>query len=313
MKTRDLLLYNGADDKHFLLGKKISLCETKHLIDVFFTSDDPVISLADIPTFQKKYTHEKKQKNINNKKEILQRQNQWLLSMGSIVLFGNDIPSSEIALLERDPLSPSDPLRLTMPAGRMDNSLSKGIAAELFEEIIFGSEQYYYEIDFLQKEYSPIQKKYREKLCLPPKPVQVLSPSPLSLPNLFTVRIFLDEKCIDNISDIFFVIDEENFTLEFRRIFLIPRPNDLSLIYDGDGFQRNIFLIPLQKLQKAIQSSNNSIQNALLYSGKNLLQEVEFFPSAKQGKKHSEKIDLPFPICTKTLTEFILFVSCLQK
>lgn len=300
MQNFDLLMERKADDKHYLIGRDVRFIN-KQLIEMHFQSQDEAIAFDDVKAFQSKPAQI-----FSSLKETLKK-NEWLLSMGTIVLFGDSLNNAEIPLLERDMFAKVDPLRLTSPAGRLDMALSKGCMAELFEEMIFADEQQYFQIDEGICDFAQMQKTRIKKLALPRKKYTVVSSKPIDIPHTYEVRMFLDDRELDSVKKIFFIVDHVNKTLEFRKILLVPKPENLEYIIDGDGFGRNIFLFPLQALSQAIKDLKlANITQTLLYSGNNLLPLCSAFLGSQQGKKNIHVLSLPVPLLTKTITEFLL-------
>ena len=286
MLNSELLIHNKADDKNYLLGKNIQVIDGKYnnkLIELHFRSEDNTINYQEINTFQK--SQNIPNISIPDIKKI--EEYNWLLSMGTIILFGENLETAEIPLIERDEHAKSDPLHLTMPAGRLDMKLSSGCMAELFEEMIFANNENYFQVDKGVCAFGQIQKQRIETLGFPNKNIQVLPSANIQIPNIFTVRMFLDDREIDNVDNVFVSVDSQNSTLEFRQVLLTKKPENLEYIIDGDGYKRNMFLFPLQELQ---QESVNG----------------DAFLSKNNFQKSDKKYTYKKPVFTKTLHDFLL-------
>ena len=233
MNAQDLLIHKKADDKHYLVGRNIELIK-KNIIELHFSSEDQSIHFENIGAFQDSHTIQGE-----TQKEQLES-NEWLLSMGAIVLFGETVKKSEVLLIQRDEQARHDPLKYTMPAGRLDTTLSHGCMAELFEEVIIEGIDNYYQIDKGVCDCANIQKERIKNLELPNKPFTILPSQGFSLSNLYTVRMFLDNKEINNVDNVFLYIDKQNKTLEFRQLLLCNKPNDIIALHDGDNYGRNV-------------------------------------------------------------------------
>ena len=239
----DLFLKKMQNDKHFLLWKNIEIF-WKNKIEFNFNENDKIISFEEIDDFKKKTKisieyEEWKIKSISW---------EWLLSMWSTLLFKN-WNDFDIALIQRDKDAKHDALHFTMPAWRLDDTLTNWCLVELFEEIIFANWENYFQLDKWVCDFSQIQKYRIEKLWLPKKSVDILKSKEIKIPWMFTVSMFLWDREIDYCKNLFFYIDEKNKTLEFRKVF-ISEKKDFEFIYDWDWYKRNMFLVSLNELKK---------------------------------------------------------------
>ena len=240
----DLFLKKMQDDKHFLIWKNIKII-WKNKIEINFEENNEIIFFDEIDDFKTKNRKNKIEKKSWELKNISWN---WLISMGSILLFEN-WKDFEIALIQRDKNSKHDPLHFTMPAWRLDDTLTNWCLTELFEEIIFANEENYFQLDKWVCNFSQIQKYRIEKFWFPKKEVKILNSKENKNENLFTVSIFLWNREIDFCENLFLFIDEKNKTLEFRKIF-ISEKKDFKFIYDWDWYERNMFLVSLNELKK---------------------------------------------------------------
>ena len=255
LNVGDLIIDNKADDKNFLIWSDVRLPED-NLIELHFSLNDKVLNLNELKQF-------KKQLDVkwDCLKSLLEN-NTWLISAWVILLFWDSVNNSKIVLIKREKEAEFDPLHLTMPAWRLDNVLSKCLYVELFEEmLIWNSENYYWffwedlkDIKF-KNELINLQKNRIKKLWLKEKFFKEITIKDTNFDyqwkdNVFyKVNMYLDSKLIDTVNDLFLFIDNQNKTLEFRKIFLSKKQN-CSILADLDWYDRDMFLVDLSELKK---------------------------------------------------------------
>lgn len=248
MNIKDLLINKLWDDKHYLLCSNVKLLKWNK-VELYFKANDPVIKLDEISEFKNEPLIYSK-----NKKDLLSK-NTWLLSMWVILLFWNDIKSSNIALIKRDENARFDPNCLTMPAWRLDTLLSTWCYSELLEEFISWNSQYYFSYfsnSFKNKELKSELKKIQEKrikdLRLIKKQYREIVCKTPDLNIFYKVWMYFEWKKIDLLDSIFLFVDESNKTLEFRMVLLSPE-KDILNFFDWDWFKREMFLVNLFNLK----------------------------------------------------------------
>ena len=285
MNVKDLLVDNKADDNHFLLWNKLKIFWNKK-IKLFFSSDEKTIKNNQVNDFKKKNS-----KKWEIKKEIIEN-NTWLLSMGTILLIWNSIKKASIALIQRSQDDKIDPLHLTMPAWRLDTTLSKWCLAEFFEEMVFWTNECYYQIRKWMRHHGAKQVKRIKRLSLKEMPIRWVNSKKIKLPWTYQVEMYLDQKLIDVCLDVFLLIDKENSTLEFRKIFLFPE-REINILADWDWYKRNMYLLDFAELK------NNSF-----------IWKKAIYPLYKL--KDLEPISKSFKI-TNTLKGFLDFTAEVQQ
>ena len=222
----------------------------KNNIQLHFKSSDLIISLNNIEKFKSKLLINKK-----IKKDLLS-ENTWLLSMWVILLFWDNIDSSDIVLIKRDDKAKFDPNCLTMPAGRLDTLLSIWCYKELSEELISWNDKCYFSFfsEFfndkkMRNSLIKIQENRIHKLKLPKKQIKEVVCKSIDLKIFYKVDMYYDWKMIDSVDNIFVFIDETNKTLEFRKVLLSPKQN-ISNFFDWDWYKREVLLVNLKNLKK---------------------------------------------------------------
>lgn len=274
--VEDLLLAertDGLTDKCFLLCHRISVHPDKGVIRLVFRGEDQICKLSDgilgnIPT-------------VGNVKAASQQADYWpkliqsvvqreggfvaideplkepLLVSGGVFLLdsvggritdgGTRLPRSRtlLPLLEKDPASPTDPGRLTTPAGRLDRlDLRQVCYGELCEEMIFyGAKQGFdaprilviapielrdvkrrvlrrileknVTIPGIDRERIAVQSRLAEKDI---SMVDIIPPLDILLPKdrAWTIEIYLDGYRQSVCENVIVIPDRDNGTLEFR-------------------------------------------------------------------------------------------------
>lgn len=243
--AKDLLLDKKQDDKNFLIWRDIQVI-WKRKLEINFKEEDSLISFDEIEGAKKNWLIDWKV--IFENWEVKSFSWNWLLSMWCVLLF-EDWDDFQIALFQREKDTKHDPLHFTMPAWRLDDTLTRWCFVELFEEIIFADDEKYFQLDKWMCEFSQYQKYLIEKLWLPPKEKEALVSKEVEIPWMFTVSMFLWDREVDHCKNLFLYIDEENKTLEFRKVFIAGK-KDFKFIYDWDDYGRNMFLVSLNELKK---------------------------------------------------------------
>jgi len=258
--VEDLLLAERTyklNDKYFLLCHRISINSKEGNIKMFFKPKDKICKLnkdflGDISTVEEIKSDSSKSiywSKLN--KALVERCEDFdavkLPLSAPLLISGGVLPRSRtlVPLLEKDPSSPTDPGRLTTPAGRIDMlDLRQVCYAELAEEMIF----YYLKsisdspriIAISPIEQRDIKRKILKTILrnnvnipgtdydkivfqsrLPEKEidiVDIIPPSDISLPKeiSWTVEFYLEEDCQSICENVVVIPDQKNGTLEFR-------------------------------------------------------------------------------------------------
>lgn len=219
------------NDKLFLLWRRVEF--VWNTVNLYFDSTDSIIWIDEVMRLRGA------------------NWNDWLLSMGVILLFQAGKGDTNIVLIERPDNDAFDAWCLTMPAWRLDDRLSRGCMKELYEEVLFGNEECYYKICPDCGNWNDVIEKAISGSKMPSKNIKNILASEVMFDGAMYVKTYLDWWLVDEVNNVFMFKDIENSTLEFRKILLCPEL-EITRIADWDWYKRNMYLLSLSGMRNSV-------------------------------------------------------------
>jgi hypothetical protein len=334
----DLLKKGMQTDKHFLLGS-VKVDRDKRKVEIFLFPGDPLVKLGDsiegvLPTI--------KEVVAQRSRTVEGVYNRMLLSGGAVIGFGKSWDDAQVAFLKRGSGAPTDSGYLTMPAGRMDDWMEAHCYQEMEEIVLFGTVGTT-EVIFVPVRDVKMSEDYKSEVAgrfkkaaikggvpgAENRQVHFLPMVEVSVPNAWSIELFLDGERKEVMNNVLVAVDEPNHTLEYRQMVLFNITLGDKVFYlgknaaapegilkglcDGEGFGCDMCVISLASLKKylkMVQDGDAELLRSMLLKSQSpgLDVTVSTMPGGGIFNRFSWNNRVKFPFTT-TVTEFVKMMS----